>query len=478
MTLADELHKPDAALPFTVSDLFTDNATHFWMRVTGFDARIGAALEIMAHVLPGRSAVDGWNGDFALLMQHDWTATTTYEAFVRDHWKLPDKHRLALEFITPTALKSVGVSRPFPDPALVFRLLYERLLKLDGLHLPFAPEVATLETFAHYYVEIAGYEINYVEVEMKGLTKAFCGAVGYHVVESNDAFEKRAQTWRDKHADASLIAVWDDIRQHHGQYARLLNRITGHNKRGELRYRHAEGVSCGSHTRSLRIEIIERELRLLIEHLTLKEESFAMLVELAIQSEHGGSAHTANLEKEKEAAIAKCRRRIEAAKAVFLDGDMPREEYTKIKEENEREIAHWQARTTETEKAAVELRMCLNVVNQIIELWDTSKDEDRQQMAHMLFDYIVYDLDRRQIVDFRLKAWADRYLVLRTDLFGDDELPEESGENQNGTSLKESTDLCPIGGMEARNDPHHKSSTDLCPIGDSNPCFSLERATS
>jgi hypothetical protein len=48
-------------------------------------------------------------------------------------------------------------------------------------------------------------------------------------------------------------------------------------------------------------------------------------------------------------------------------------------------MKHWQARTMETEKATAELRLCLNVVNQIIVLWETSTDEDRQQMANMLF---------------------------------------------------------------------------------------------
>lgn len=221
--LSNELHKLDAALPFTVSDLFTDNATHFWMRITGLDVRMSAALDVMAQVLPRRAEVDGWNVDFGLLSQHDWAAQTTYEDFVRDHWKYPAKHRLTLEFITPTAIKSAGVSRPFPDPALVFRLLYERLLKLDGLRLPFTPDVTSLETFAQYYVEIADYEINCVEVEMKGPTKAFCGAVTYRVLETNDAFEKRARTRRDKHGDGSLIAAWEDIHLNHGQYARLLN---------------------------------------------------------------------------------------------------------------------------------------------------------------------------------------------------------------------------------------------------------------
>jgi len=38
-------------------------------------------------------------------------------------------------------------------------------------------------------------------------------------------------------------------------------------------------------------------------------------------------------------------------------------------------------------------------------------------MVRSLFEYVVYDLDRQQIIDFRLKPWADGYLVLRTALY-------------------------------------------------------------
>ena len=63
----------------------------------------------------------------------------------------------------------------------------------------------------------------------------------------------------------------------------------------------------------------------------------------------------------------------------------------------------------------------------------------------MLFDYVVYDLDQRQIVDFRLKPWADRYLVLRIDLDGNEDSMQTGEEKENRSSLKETTDLCPIG---------------------------------
>ncbi len=86
------------------------------------------------------------------------------------------------------------------------------------------------------------------------------------------------------------------------------------------------------------------------------------------------------------------------------------------------------------------------------QVWDISNDEDRQQMAHMLFEYIIYDLDERRIVDFQLKAWAARYLTVRADMY----LNMEGNENRSSINEK----------------------SDLCPIRNSNPCFVLERDTS
>jgi hypothetical protein len=93
---------------------------------------------------------------------------------------------------------------------------------------------------------------------------------------------------------------------------------------------------------------------------------------------------------------------------------------TVLVDRNEREIAHWQMRTTETEKIALELGMCMDIVNNMAQLWETTSPEDRQGMARNLFDYLVYDLDTRRITDFRLKPWADRFLILRASLYDGD----------------------------------------------------------
>jgi hypothetical protein len=43
--------------------------------------------------------------------------------------------------------------------------------------------------------------------------------------------------------------------------------------------------------------------------------------------------------------------------------------------------------------------------------------EDKLWMARHLFDYVVFDLDKGRIIDFRLKAWAEQFLPARVAAF-------------------------------------------------------------
>ncbi|WP_119072093.1 recombinase family protein [Aggregatilinea lenta] len=253
----------------------------------------------------------------------------------------------------------------------------------------------------------------------------------------------------------------------------LRTRLSGVDQNGKLRYRHAEGVKCGCKRRSVFKDVIEADFGRLINLLTIREDRFPLLVEMAIQSEYGGpgNAPDEDYEIQKSVAIAKCRQRMENARFLLLEGDITKEEYLKRKEHNERQIAHWEARTTETEKAGIELRMCMEALDTLARLWGTANDEDKQEMARMLFEYVVYDLDKQQIVDFTLKPWASRFLELRAALYGDDDgaaLPpnddnsgDESSDDERGVSGEYSP--------EKHNRSGLKTTSDLCPIGASNP---------
>jgi hypothetical protein len=117
----------------------------------------------------------------------------------------------------------------------------------------------------------------------------------------------------------------------------------------------------------------------------------------------------------------------DAAVHLYKDGEFEREEYMRIREANEREITHWEARTT-TEELAVELALCMEAVDKLARLWDVVEDEDKQGLARSLFTSIVYDLDTRRIVNFRLKPWADNWLTLRAALYAEE--TAEAGETK------------------------------------------------
>jgi hypothetical protein len=73
--------------------------------------------------------------------------------------------------------------------------------------------------------------------------------------------------------------------------------------------------------------------------------------------------------------------------------------------------------TYKTQQKALELPMCIEAVNRIAQVWDTADDEDRKGMAQYLFAELVFDLDTRRIVSYKLKPWADEFIMLRMELY-------------------------------------------------------------
>lgn len=200
----------------------------------------------------------------------------------------------------------------------------------------------------------------------------------------------------------------------------LQARITGHRgSRKFYRYRHKEGVPCRATARSVLRDDIEADFTRLIQLLMVDESTYPLMVELTIQSQRADwiGVDDTDYEQEKQLAIAKCRKRNDNAKALCLAGDLSSDEYLRIKEQNEREIAHWEARTSDVKQAALEFALCIETIEKLTKFWDIASDEDKQGMVQLLFEYIEYDLDAKRITDFRLKPWADKFVILRAALY-------------------------------------------------------------
>jgi hypothetical protein len=192
-------------------------------------------------------------------------------------------------------------------------------------------------------------------------------------------------------------------------------------------YRHKAGAACGCRKKSVTREVYERDFLRLIKLLMVKPDKLELMTQLAYEATSLSPENDEDIGAKKAVAIAKCRRKIDAARHLYEDGELSREEYLRRKEHNEREIGHWESYTTEAQQLAVELALCVDMVEKIVRLWEISSDEDKQGMARNLFTSIIYDLDQQRIVDFQLKPWADRFLILRGALYPD---PDDSNNGQ------------------------------------------------
>lgn len=203
-------------------------------------------------------------------------------------------------------------------------------------------------------------------------------------------------------------------------------------------YCYKAGASCGLQVKSIRSDVIEDQLRCIISGLMINPELIDVMHDYAIKMNSIGQ-ESYDLEKEKAKAIALCNRKISAAIDLYREGRITKEDYHRRIEENEHEIAVWTARTTEVEKLTIEFTLCMNAISRIQDLWDTASDEDRQHMVVELFDHIVFDLDKQQIVDFSLEAWAEQFVVARAGVLKDlaEASADCSGAEQAGESKEQ-----------------------------------------
>lgn len=290
-------------------------------------------------------------------------------------------------------------------------------------------------------------ETNIDEIRLDADRAVFSVELLYRVAEvrrqrsirrpANDGIKKEAYPY--PLAGITYCAHCEALARKHSD-ASLRSRLGGwtSNDGRTKRYRHKNGVKCGSTNRSVICDTYEADFVRLLKLLEVRTNEIDLMTELGIQAAQGFQpmSDEQDIEAQKRAAIALCRRRIDAAVTLFGDGRISKEEYRRRVEQNEREIAHWEARTTETERIAIELALCIEAVTKIAALWEVSEDEDRRGMARNLFSYIVYDLDRQRIVDFRLKPWADRFVSLRGALYEENDGDGGSGTTTEGDQCK------------------------------------------
>jgi len=164
------------------------------------------------------------------------------------------------------------------------------------------------------------------------------------------------------------------------------------------------------------MHIPEEQFHHLLKLLSLDEEAFDSMLAIAQQLDQSvEQAEPDDARQQRIEAVARCRRRIQAARELFLDGDdsMDLETYQQIRAENEQEIAYWEAQGQPEQERVVRIEECLHLLSNLHEAWEIAEPAERKKLVRKVVEYIAFDMDTQLITDFQLKSWADDFLVVR-----------------------------------------------------------------
>ncbi len=177
--LAERLHTPDERRPFTCSTLWGarrqgDSLTlspdrPVYLRYTGLTAEVSRHLQRLAQAPPSHVEIE--NVPLAVQQAtldpaaHPWAGQATYEGLAATHLLpgAPPAPHAELEFASPTAFRSGGLTVPVPLPGLVYGSLVDKWNA-------FAPVAVSEEVrrFAEECLAISRYELATRTVAGKG----------------------------------------------------------------------------------------------------------------------------------------------------------------------------------------------------------------------------------------------------------------------------------------------------------------------
>lgn len=198
------------------------------------------------------------------------------------------------------------------------------------------------------------------------------------------------------------------------------------NQKMSRRYRHHTDRGCAAKRRSVKADLLERDFLHLLQSLTVNPDALPLLAQAL---DHFNNH---NQPEDKltaiQAEIAHWRQRTRNADLLFSKARISEDEWREIIETAEQEIARLHTQVAENQEAEVALKLTMEMVSNLVHNWNQANGEVRRALANSLFEFLTYDLDKQQIVDFKLKPWAELLMQLKVTF--DKKTPPSSDENK------------------------------------------------
>ena len=182
---------------------------------------------------------------------------------------------------------------------------------------------------------------------------------------------------------------------------KLRKRLTGTKER----YRHAEGILCTCQTRSLPMEVVHADVRDVLATLRFRAETLGVMRELARQMDAVQIVQQEDREAQRRVMLKRYRRRLLKVQGDYEDGELERVQYEARSQNLEAKIAVLETHSLGTLDTPISLLLCIDPLSDLRQLWQIASDAERQILARLLFEDIVYDLDECRITAYHLKPW-------------------------------------------------------------------------
>lgn len=177
-------------------------------------------------------------------------------------------------------------------------------------------------------------------------------------------------------------------------------------------YRHIAGVQCGASNRSVPRVVYEEQVGQLLNNLTLREGLAIHRPSLEQLARKEQSTINLEAERENRAARERIKRSIRQLTHELANPDLDDEIKAEVRttlSQQKQALVSLGPDGASANSQVLPLTECLDQLDRLPRLWDVATDELRQALIRCIFQEIVYDLDERRIVTFKLQEWASLF---------------------------------------------------------------------
>jgi len=153
------------------------------------------------------------------------------------------------------------------------------------------------------------------------------------------------------------------------------------------------------------MEIVHANVQSVLSTLRFRADLLTVMRDLAQHVDEVELSNRDDQEAQRRVSLRRLQRRLANLHGDYEEGELERVNYEGRLQDMTAKVIALQAQVSTEAVPKVSLLRSIDYLSDLRHLWQIASDTERQTLARLLFEDIVYDLDEQRIVSYRLKAW-------------------------------------------------------------------------